>query len=63
LPFYVNGQENMEAKNINPKGEWFFGLEFGLNTITSIHPNHLNSIQGRILFCKTLECERKNKIF
>lgn len=34
---------------INPKGKWFFGAEIGLNTITSIHPNHTNSIQGGIL--------------
>ena len=34
---------------VNPKGKWFFGAEFGLNTITSIHPNHENSIQGGIL--------------
>jgi hypothetical protein len=31
---------------INPKGKLFFGSEIGLNTITSIHPNHTNSLQG-----------------
>ena len=34
---------------MNPKGKWFFGAEFGLNTITSLHPNHKNSIQGGML--------------
>jgi hypothetical protein len=35
---------------INPKGKWFFGAEIGLNTITSIHPNHkANLIQGGIV--------------
>lgn len=34
---------------VNPDGKWFFGAEIGLNTITSIHPNHTNSIQGGIL--------------
>jgi hypothetical protein len=33
----------------SPKGKWFFGAELGLNTITSIQPNHKNSIQGGIL--------------
>jgi len=34
---------------VNPKGKWFFGAEIGLNTITSIHPSKINSIQGGIL--------------
>ena len=42
----INSQTN---EIINPKGKWFFGAEFGLNTITSLHPNHKNSIQGGML--------------
>lgn len=35
---------------INPRGKWFFGAEIGLNTITSIHPNHkANLFQGGVL--------------
>lgn len=36
-------------ESANPKGKWFFGAEFGLNTITSVHPDPENSIQGGIL--------------
>ncbi len=34
---------------INPKGNWFFGAEIGLNAITSLHPSRMTSIQGGIL--------------
>ncbi len=37
------------AEIVNPKGNWFFGAEIGVNTITSIDPNHKNSFQGGIL--------------
>lgn len=36
------------SSNQNSKGKWYFGAEFGLNTITSL-TNHENSIQGGIL--------------
>lgn len=52
---------------VNPKGKWFFGAEFGLNTITSIHPNHTYSIQGGILteyyFAKNWSASGRLKYF
>lgn len=55
------------SENVNPKGKWFFGAEFGLNTITSIHPNHTNSIQGGILaeyyFAKNWSASGRIKYF
>ncbi len=31
------------------KGRWFFGAEFGLNTITSFDPNQLKPVQGGLI--------------
>ena len=49
LIFFSNNIISQTDENINPKGKWFFGAEIGLNTITSLKPNHENSIQGGIL--------------
>lgn len=36
-------------KTDNLKGKWFFGAEYGLNTITSFDPNQLKVVQGGII--------------
>lgn len=48
LIFFSNKIISQTSENINLKGKWFFGAEIGLNTITSLEPNHENSIQGGI---------------
>ena len=52
---------------INPKGQWFFGAEIGVNTITSIKPDHTNSLQGGILaeyyFAKHWSVDARLKYF
>jgi len=37
------------SEKASQKGKWFFGVELGLNTITSIHPEQPNSLQGGVL--------------
>ena len=49
---FVYSQDN---EIINPTNIWYFGAELGLNTITSIHPEHENSFQAGILAEFTLE--------
>jgi hypothetical protein len=48
LPFFTNAQDNPEI--VNPKGNWYFGAEIGLNTITSFDLGEPNkSFQGGVL--------------
>ena len=34
---------------VNPEDNWFFGVEIGSNTVTSIHPEDKNYFQGGLL--------------
>lgn len=47
LPFLTNAQETTKSEIINPKGNWYFGVEMGLNTIAD--DEHSQSLQGGVM--------------
>jgi Outer membrane protein beta-barrel domain len=50
IPFLTYAQETAKPEIINPKGNWYFGAEMGLNTITSFDLGEPNkSFQGGVL--------------
>jgi Outer membrane protein beta-barrel domain len=50
IPFLTYAQETDKPEIINPKGNWYFGAEMGLNTITSFDLGEPNkSFQGGVL--------------
>lgn len=50
IPFLINAQETAETAIFNPKGNWYFGAEMGLNTISSFKLGESNkSLQGGVL--------------
>jgi Outer membrane protein beta-barrel domain len=50
IPFLICAQEITKPEIINPKGNWYFGAEIGLNTITSFNlGEHNQSFQGGVL--------------
>jgi Outer membrane protein beta-barrel domain len=50
IPFLICAQEITKPEIINPKGNWYFGAEIGLNTITSFNlGEHNKSFQGGVL--------------
>lgn len=50
LSFLANAQETTKSEIVNPKGNWYFGIEMGLNTITSFNLGESGkSLQGGIL--------------
>ncbi|MEZ4876770.1 MAG: hypothetical protein R2805_04360 [Flavobacterium sp.] len=60
LSLFSNRIISQTNENINPKGNWFFGVEIGINKISSFsNEASKSSFQGgflsEILFCKTLE--------
>lgn len=44
LPFLANAQGTIKPEIVNPKGNWYFGAEIGLNTIAD--GEHDKSLQG-----------------
>jgi hypothetical protein len=49
LCFFANKVYTQSNEIINPKGNWFFGAEVGLNAITSVHKSRMTAIQGGLL--------------